>query len=233
MVDNKALIVALDFDDLDNVLRLTDRLDPSICRLKVGKQLFTRTGPMAVERLVDRGFDVFLDLKFHDIPNTVANAVSAAADLGVWMINVHAVGGSSMMKAAHEALAGRQNKPLLTAVTVLTSMAEADLAEVGFQGPALSRVVELAKLTERAGLDGVVCSAREAVELRKVVDPAFILVTPGIRLKGDSVGDQKRIVEPAAAIAAGADYLVVGRSITTAADPVRVIKRILSSLEPG
>ena len=162
MVDNKALIVALDFDDLDNVLRLTDRLDPSICRLKVGKQLFTRTGPMAVERLVDRGFDVFLDLKFHDIPNTVANAVSAAADLGVWMINVHAVGGSSMMKAAHEALAGRQNKPLLTAVTVLTSMAEADLAEVGFQGPALSRVVELAKLTERAGLDGVVCSAREA-----------------------------------------------------------------------
>lgn len=232
MVDDKALIVALDFDDIDSVLRLTDQLDPSLCRVKVGKQLFTRVGPSAVEQLVKRGFDVFLDLKFHDIPNTVANAVSAAADLGVWMTNVHASGGSSMMNAAREALVGRQNKPLLTAVTVLTSMAEADLSEVGFQGAALARVVALAKLTEKAGLDGVVCSAQEASELRKVVDPAFALVTPGIRLKGDAMGDQKRVVDPAAAIAAGANYLVMGRSITAAADPIAAIKRILSSLEP-
>ena len=232
MVDDKALIVALDFDDIDSVLRLTDQLDPSLCRVKVGKQLFTRVGPSAVEQLVKRGFDVFLDLKFHDIPNTVANAVSAAADLGVWMTNVHASGGSSMMNAAREALVGRQNKPLLTAVTVLTSMAEADLSEVGFQGAALARVVALAKLTEKAGLDGVVCSAKEALELRKVVDPAFALVTPGIRLKGDAMGDQKRVVDPAAAIAAGANYLVMGRSITAATDPIAAIKRILSSLEP-
>ena len=152
MVDHRALIVALDFDDMDHVLQLTDQLDPAMCRVKVGKQLFTRVGPQAVEQLVNRGFDVFLDLKFHDIPNTVAKAVTAAADLGVWMVNVHASGGTSMMRAACDALAGRQDKPLLTAVTVLTSMAESDLAEVGFHGAALGRVLDLAKLAESAGL---------------------------------------------------------------------------------
>ena len=231
MVDHKTLIVALDYDDMRSVLRLTDQLDPSVCRVKVGKQLFTRVGPTAVEQLVNKGFDVFLDLKFHDIPNTVAQAVVAAADLGVWMVNVHASGGSSMMTAACRALASRQQRPLLTAVTVLTSMAEADLTEVGFQGGALARVVDLAKLAEGAGLDGVVCSAQEAAELRKRVDPEFALVTPGIRLIGDAAGDQKRVVEPATAIAAGADYLVMGRSITGAEDPSAVVERILSSLE--
>ena len=232
MVDHRALIVALDFDDMDHVLKLTDQLDPAMCRVKVGKQLFTRIGPQAVEQLVNRGFDVFLDLKFHDIPNTVAKAVIAAADLGVWMVNVHASGGTSMMTAACDALAGRQNRPLLTAVTVLTSMAESDLAEVGFHGAALGRVLDLAKLAESAGLDGVVCSAQEAAELRKIVHPEFALVTPGIRLKGDAAGDQKRVVEPAAAFSAGADYLVMGRSITAAADPLGVVKRILLSLAP-
>lgn len=231
MVDHKPLIVALDFDDMGTVLQLAQQLDPSLCRVKVGKQLFTRVGPEAVQQLVNRGFDVFLDLKFHDIPNTVAKAVAAAADLGVWMVNVHASGGSVMMKAASDALINRQNKPLLTAVTVLTSMAEPDLKEVGISGSALERVVDLAKLAELAGLDGVVCSAQEAAELRKVVAPAFALVTPGIRLKGDAVGDQKRVVEPAAAVSAGADYLVMGRSITGAANPGDVIKGILSSLE--
>ena len=232
MVDQKALIVALDYDDMRSVLQLTEQLDPSVCRVKVGKQLFTRVGPTAVEQLVNQGFDVFLDLKFHDIPNTVAQAVVAAADLGVWMVNVHASGGSSMMKAACQALVGRQHRPLLTAVTVLTSMAESDLAEVGSQGGALARVVDLAKLAEAAGLDGVVCSAQEAAELRKCVGPEFALVTPGIRLKGDAAGDQKRVVDPATAVAAGADYLVMGRSITGAEDPSAVIKRILSSLQP-
>ena len=232
MVDQKALIVALDYDDMRSVLQLTEQLDPSVCRVKVGKQLFTRVGPTAVEQLVNQGFDVFLDLKFHDIPNTVAQAVVAAADLGVWMVNVHASGGSSMMKAACQALVGRQHRPLLTAVTVLTSMAESDLVEVGFQGGALARVVDLAKLAEAAGLDGVVCSAQEAAELRKCVGLEFALVTPGIRLKGDAAGDQKRVVDPATAVAAGADYLVMGRSITGAEDPSAVIKHILSSLEP-
>ena len=231
MVDQKALIVALDYDDMRSVLQLTEQLDPSVCRVKVGKQLFTRVGPTAVEQLVNQGFDVFLDLKFHDIPNTVAQAVVAAADLGVWMVNVHASGGSSMMKAACRALVGRQHRPLLTAVTVLTSMAESDLAEVGFQGGALARVVDLAKLAEAAGLDGVVCSAQEAAELKKCVGPEFALVTPGIRLKGDAAGDQKRVVDPATAVAAGADYLVMGRSITGAEDPSAVVERILSSLE--
>ena len=232
MVDHRALIVALDFDDMDHVLQLTDQLDPAMCRVKVGKQLFTRVGPQAIEQLVNRGFDVFLDLKFHDIPNTVAKAVTAAADLGVWMVNVHASGGTSMMKAACDALAGRQDKPLLTAVTVLTSMAESDLAEVGFNGAALGRVLDLAKLAESAGLDGVVCSAQEAAELRKIVHPDFALVTPWIRLKGDAAGDQKRVVEPAAAVSAGADYLVMGRSITAAADTLGVVKRIQLSLAP-
>jgi len=227
----RPLIVALDFDDLDSAMDLADKLDPATCRVKVGKQLFTRVGPVAVEHLVARKFDVFLDLKFHDIPNTVARAAAAAAELGVWMLNVHAGGGSAMMRAAREALGNAADRPLLTAVTVLTSMGDEDLAEVGYQGTALDRVLGLAQLASESGLDGVVCSAREALALRRVVPRDFALVTPGIRLAGDESGDQKRVVEPSEAARCGADYLVMGRSITGADDPQQVVHTVLSSLQ--
>ena len=228
---NKPLVVALDYDDLETTLRLVDQLDPATVRLKVGKQLFTRVGPPVVQQLVQREFDVFLDLKFHDIPNTVAHAVAAAADLGVWMVNVHASGGSNMMRAARDALGNRPDRPLLTAVTVLTSMAEEDLEEVGFRGVAVDRVLALAKLAAEAGLDGVVCSAHEATRLRGVMASDFALVTPGIRLSGDAAGDQKRIVDPVEALRCGADYLVMGRSITGADNPRQVVEAIISSLQ--
>lgn len=227
----RPLIVALDFDELDSAMDLVDKLDPATCRVKVGKQLFTRVGPAAVEQLVARKFDVFLDLKFHDIPNTVARAAAAAAELGVWMLNVHAAGGSAMMRAAREALGNAADRPLLTAVTVLTSMGDEDLAEVGYQGTALDRVLGLAQLASESGLDGVVCSAREALALRRVVPREFALVTPGIRLAGDESGDQKRVVEPAEAVRCGADFLVIGRSITGADDPQQVVRTVLSSLQ--
>lgn len=227
----RPLIVALDFDDLDSAMDLVDKLDPATCRVKVGKQLFTRVGPAAVEQLVAREFDVFLDLKFHDIPNTVARAAAAAAELGVWMLNVHAGGGCAMMRAAREALGNAADRPLLTAVTVLTSMGDEDLAEVGYQGTALDRVLGLAQLASQSGLDGVVCSAREAMALRRVVPRDFALVTPGIRLAGDESGDQKRVVEPSEAARCGADYLVMGRSITGADDPQQVVRAVLSSLQ--
>lgn len=228
---NKPLVVALDYDDLETTLRLVDQLDPATVRLKVGKQLFTRVGPPVVQQLVQREFDVFLDLKFHDIPNTVAHAVAAAADLGVWMVNVHASGGSNMMRAARDALGNRPDRPLLTAVTVLTSMADEDLEEVGFRGVAVDRVLALAKLAAEAGLDGVVCSAHEATRLRGVMASNFALVTPGIRLSGDAAGDQKRIVDPVEALRCGADYLVMGRSITGADNPRQVVEAIISSLQ--
>ncbi len=228
---NKPLVVALDYDDLETTLRLVDQLDPATVRLKVGKQLFTRVGPPVVQQLVQREFDVFLDLKFHDIPNTVAHAVAAAADLGVWMVNVHASGGSNMMRAARDALGNRPDRPLLTAVTVLTSMADEDLEEVGFRGVAVDRVLALAKLAAEAGLDGVVCSAHEATRLRGVMASDFALVTPGIRLSGDAAGDQKRIVDPVEALRCGADYLVMGRSITGADNPRQVVEAIISSLQ--
>jgi len=228
---NKPLVVALDYDKLDTTLRLVDQLDPATVRLKVGKQLFTRVGPPVVQQLVQRKFDVFLDLKFHDIPNTVAHAVAAAADLGVWMVNVHASGGSPMMRAARDVLGNRPDRPLLTAVTVLTSMADEDLEEVGFRGVAVDRVLDLAKLAKEAGLDGVVCSAREAARLRNVMPSNFALVTPGIRLSGDAAGDQKRIVNPVEALRCGADYLVMGRSITGADNPRQVVEAIISSLQ--
>lgn len=228
---NKSLVVALDYDDLETTLRLVDQLDPATVRLKVGKQLFTRVGPQVVQQLVQRKFDVFLDLKFHDIPNTVAHAVAAAADLGVWMVNVHASGGSNMMRAARDALGNRPDRPLLTAVTVLTSMADEDLEEVGFRGVAVDRVLALAKLAAEAGLDGVVCSAHEAPRLRAVMGSNFTLVTPGIRLSGDAAGDQKRIVDPVEALRCGANYLVMGRSITGADNPRQVVEAIISSLQ--
>ena len=224
------LIVALDYDELTAALPLVEQLDPARCRLKVGKQLFTREGPAAVTPLVKRGFDVFLDLKFHDIPNTVAKAVLAAADLGVWMVNVHASGGGRMMSAAMQALSSIPDRPLLTAVTVLTSMGSEDLAELGMDTNAEKIVLSLAQLAARSGLDGVVCSAQEAERLRAVMPDDFALVTPGIRLPGDEAGDQRRVVTPVAAMGAGANYLVMGRSITGATDPAAAVDRVLSSL---
>lgn len=224
------VIVALDYPSAEPALALVAQLSPRLCRLKVGKELFTRSGPALVEKLQNRGFEVFLDLKFHDIPNTVAAAVSAAADLGVWMVNVHASGGRRMMEAAAAALQGRAHRPLLIGVTVLTSMTDADLAELGYSESAGERVQRLAALTADCGLDGVVCSALEAQLLRQARGDGFCLVTPGIRLAGDAPGDQRRVVTPADAIARGANYLVIGRSITGAADPLAALERVHTEL---
>jgi len=223
---NPRVIVALDYASAEPALALGARLDPKACRVKVGKELFTVAGPSLVTHLAARGFDVFLDLKYHDIPNTVAAACKAAAGLGAWMINVHASGGSAMMRAAREALAVTAKPPLLIAVTVLTSMGDEDLREIGQRESAPQLVERLARLTQASGLDGVVCSAQEAALLRKACGADFKLITPGIRLADAGKDDQKRIVTPAAAVAAGADYLVVGRPITQAADPLAALARI-------
>ncbi|MBI1732480.1 MAG: orotidine-5'-phosphate decarboxylase [Gammaproteobacteria bacterium] len=221
------IIVACDFPRAAAALNLIDRLDPARCRIKIGKELFTAAGPELVRAVQDRGFQVFLDLKFHDIPNTVAGACAAAADLGIWMLNVHAAGGSRMMQAARTALEKYRPRPLLTGVTVLTSMEEADLCEIGVTGTTPDRqVTRLADLTRSAGLDGVVCSAREAGALRRHLGPGFLLVTPGIRQPGAAAEDQRRTTTPAEAIRAGSDYLVVGRPITQAADPLRVLSSV-------
>jgi orotidine-5'-phosphate decarboxylase len=227
---NTPVVVALDYPSPELALELVARLSPPLCRLKVGKELFTRGGPALVENLQGRGFDVFLDLKFHDIPNTVAAAVRAAAELGVWMVNVHASGGRRMMEAAVEALQPFADKPLLIGVTVLTSMSDQDLEELGYTETAGARVMRLAALAADCGLDGVVCSAREATALRRSRGGAFCLVTPGIRLAGDDAGDQRRVLTPADAIAAGADYLVIGRSVTGAQDPLLALQRIHAEL---
>lgn len=230
MKTNTPVVVALDFASAQPALEMVARLSPELCRLKVGKELFTRAGPELVKTLQARGFDVFLDLKFHDIPNTVAAAVRAAADLGVWMVNVHASGGRRMMEAAVQALESYSSAPLLIGVTVLTSMSESDLAELGYTESPAQRVQRLAALAADCGLDGVVCSALEAAALRRARGEDFCLVTPGIRLAGDAAGDQRRVVTPADAIAAGADYLVIGRSVTAAADPLAALRRIYDEL---
>ena len=220
------VIVALDYADAKSAMALVDRLDPSACKVKVGKELFTAVGPAFVATMVQRGFDLFLDLKFHDIPNTVAQACKAAAQLGVWMINVHALGGRAMMTAAREAIDSVPRKPNLIAVTVLTSMAEPDLHEVGIDMSPLVEVMKLAVLAEDCGLDGVVCSAHEAAAIRDRLGNRFLRVTPGIRLPEDSAGDQKRVMTPQIAIESGASYLVIGRSVTRAAYPLAVLARI-------
>lgn len=225
------IIIALDYPDAYAAQAMAGQLDPQTVRVKVGKQLFTAEGPAVVKALVADGFDVFLDLKFHDIPNTVAGAVLAAADLGVWMVNVHASGGSRMMAAAVGALAGRAGAPLLTAVTVLTSMGEEDLRELGYVGAAIDRVSALAALAEASGVDGVVCSAIEAARLREERAEGFLRVTPGIRLAGDAAGDQRRVLTPQAALEQGASHLVIGRSVTGAADPQAVVTEILRSIK--
>ncbi|WP_269532496.1 orotidine-5'-phosphate decarboxylase [Chitinimonas sp. BJYL2] len=227
--DDPRIVVPLDYPDAAQALAFVDRVTPDLCRLKVGKELFTVAGPQFVEQLVARGFDVFLDLKFHDIPNTVAQAVKAAAKLGVWMVNVHALGGSKMMRAARAAIDGEAHRPLLIAVTVLTSMDGADLAEIGLPEPAV-QVPLLARLALDCDLDGVVCSAQEASLLKKLCGKDFKLVTPGIRPAGSAVGDQNRIMTPEQAVAAGSDYLVIGRPITQAADPVAMLQSIRASL---
>lgn len=226
MSQDPRIIVALDFPAEAPALALVERLDPRRCRLKLGKELFTRCGPQLVAGLAGRGYQVFLDLKFHDIPNTVAAACAAAADLGVWMINLHASGGTAMMSAAKERLAGLDEPPLLIAVTVLTSLDAADLAAVGCPGEPAERVLRLAELAQRAGLDGVVCSPREAETVRRACGPGFRLVTPGVRPAGSDTADQKRVMTPGEAVAAGADYLVIGRPITAAPDPLAAIAAI-------
>jgi orotidine-5'-phosphate decarboxylase len=220
------VIVALDYADAQSAMALVDRLQPSACKLKVGKELFTIAGPAFVATIVQRGFDVFLDLKFHDIPNTVAQACRAAAQLGVWMVNVHALGGRTMMSAAREAIESAPRKLHLIAVTVLTSMAEPDLREVGIEASPFVEAMKLAQLAADCGLDGVVCSAHEAAAIRDQVGSRFLRVTPGIRLPEDAAGDQKRVMTPQVAIESGASYLVIGRSVTRAADPLAVLARI-------
>ncbi len=222
----KRIIVALDFPNADEAMTLVERLDPSRARLKVGKELFVRGGPAVVEQLVTRGYDVFLDLKFHDIPNTVARACAAAADLGVWMVNVHTLGGKNMMEAARAAVQGSEHKPLLIGVTVLTSMGETDIHQVGLTGSPADNVIRLASLAEQCGLDGVVCSPLEVELLRGQLSNSFKLVTPGIRPAGSDQGDQTRIMTPAQALEKGSDYLVIGRPITAAEDPMAALDAI-------
>ncbi len=224
------IIIALDYANVADAIALAEQVDPNLCRVKVGKELFTRAGPAIVEQLVERGFDVFLDLKYHDIPNTVAAACAAAADLGVWMLNVHASGGIAMMQAARERLAQLPQPPLLIAVTLLTSLDEQDLAAIGCPGPVDERVARLAELAASAGLDGVVCSPQEARLLRRRLGPGPVLVTPGVRPAETASGDQKRTMTPSQAIAAGADHLVVGRPITAAADPQAALSAILAAM---
>lgn len=224
------IVVALDYPTAEAALAFADRVQPQLCRLKVGKELFTHAGPKLVEALVLKGFDVFLDLKFHDIPNTVAQACKAAAELGVWMVNVHASGGRKMMCETRNALEALPQRPLLIAVTVLTSMDAAQLADIGLPEPKI-QVPRLANLTKECGLDGVVCSAQEASALRALCGADFKLVTPGIRPAGASLDDQIRVMTPVEAIAAGSDYLVMGRPITQSTDPVATLIAVNETLK--
>jgi orotidine-5'-phosphate decarboxylase len=229
MTDPK-IIVALDYPAAQPALELVARLEPTLCRLKVGKELFTSAGPQLVEKLQQRGFEVFLDLKFHDIPNTAAHACKAAASLGVWMVNVHALGGRRMMEAAREAVAQSARPPKLIAVTVLTSMGQDDLNGIGLSATPAEMVQRLAALAADSGLDGVVCSAQEAALLRAQRGRDFCLVTPGIRPADAAANDQTRIMTPRAALAAGSSHLVIGRPITQAADPLAALQAIAADI---
>lgn len=231
-ITESPVVVALDYHERDKALAFVDKIDPRDCRLKVGKEMFTLFGPQLVRDLQQRGFDVFLDLKFHDIPNTTARAVAAAADLGVWMVNVHASGGARMMTAARDALAPfGKDAPLLIAVTVLTSMGTSDLRDLGVTLSPVEHAERLARLTQQCGLDGVVCSAREAVGFKQVFGAEFKLVTPGIRPAGSEADDQRRIMTPEQALSAGVDYMVIGRPITQSVNPAQTLKEINASLK--
>lgn len=223
--------MALDYADAKSALNLVDQLDPFLCKLKVGKELFTAAGPQLVEQLVAKNFKVFLDLKFHDIPNTVAKACEAASNLGVWMLNVHASGGSAMMQAALEGVSKSTHNPFLIAVTVLTSMNQASLSEIGIDSSVENQVLKLAKLTQQAGLHGVVSSAMEVTLLKKHLKDDFLLVTPGIRPANVNQDDQSRVVTPQDALNSGASYLVIGRPITQAPDPLKALEVILREIE--
>ena len=230
-LNDPKIIVALDFPSQNPALALADQLDPAKCRLKVGKELFTRSGPDLVKALQSRGFDIFLDLKFHDIPNTTSAAVAAAAELGVWMVNVHASGGEKMMVACRERLESFGNdRPLLIAVTVLTSMSDEDLAGIGIASSAEAHVSRLATLTKNSGLDGVVCSAQEAPRLKAEQGSDFQLITPGIRPLTADKDDQQRIMTPTDALKAGSDYLVIGRPITQSPDPLAALEAIYAEV---
>jgi len=224
------VIVALDFAEAKNALSLVSQLDPELCKLKVGKELFTAAGPQLIETLIQKDFQVFLDLKFHDIPNTVKKACQAASNLGVWMLNVHASGGSDMMQAALEGVNNSRHNPYLIAVTILTSMSQNNLTELGITRPLEEQVTHLAGLTQAAGLHGVVCSAVEAEILRQTIDDDFLLVTPGIRPVSASQDDQTRIMTPEKALEKGASYLVIGRPITQADDPLAALHSINSDI---
>ncbi len=223
---HKRVIVALDFDNQQQVLELVNKLNPADCYLKIGKELFTLYGPEIVHLLQQRGFEIFLDLKFHDIPNTVYKAVKAAASLGVWMVNVHASGGREMLTAARQAIIDSEHKPLLIAVTILTSLSEVAVAEIGYSRPLAEQATHLAQLAHACEMDGVVCSAWEANSIKAATAPGFITVTPGIRLANSQTDDQTRIMTPANALANGADYLVIGRPITQAVDPLATLSEI-------
>jgi len=225
-VNNSRVIVSLDFPEGSQAMDLCQKLNPERCKLKIGKELFTREGPAFVEKLINSGFDIFLDLKYHDIPNTVASACCAATDLGVWMLNVHASGGRAMMEAAKNAIDKFSNRPLLVAVTVLTSLSESDLRELGINKSVEEQVLLLSNLAMSSGLDGVVCSAREASMISTELGREFCLITPGIRPANSDNDDQKRIMTPVEAINAGSHYLVIGRPITRADDPLAVLDSI-------
>ncbi len=220
------IIVALDYADEKSALKLVNQLDPNLCRLKVGKELFTSAGPKFVEKLARDNFGVFLDLKFHDIPNTVAKACVAASNLGVWMLNVHASGGLEMMQSAQQAVNSTHNQPILIAVTVLTSMNQATLKQIGITTDLTTHVLNLASLTQQAGLSGVVCSALEAQTIRTTLGPNFCLVTPGIRPANSALDDQSRVVTPSEALTLGSNYLVIGRPITKAENPLKTLQNI-------
>ena len=228
-MNNPRIIVALDFSNKKQALEFALKLDKNLCRIKIGKELFTTAGPQLVEQLMSYGFDIFLDLKYHDIPNTVANACRAASDLGVWMVNVHALGGRKMLIAAQEALSTKKTK--LIAVTLLTNLNKSDLYEIGLNEEPIDIVQRLALLTSDCGLDGVVCSAMEAPQLRKIISKDFCLVTPGIRPLNCNKNDQARVATPQEAIQNGADYLVIGRPITQSNDPLLMLQQLNYEIE--
>jgi orotidine-5'-phosphate decarboxylase len=230
-VNDPKIIVALDYANAADAINMVEQLDPKLCRVKVGKELFTRTGPSFVEQLVKRDFQVFLDLKFHDIPNTVAGACAAAADLGVWMMNVHASGGRRMMEVARERLEKYSNRPYLIAVTILTSLSQREIEEVGYSGEPAKNVLALAQLTHESGLDGVVCSPLEAELVRHEIADDFLLITPGVRPLTAKKDDQTRVMTPADALQAGSNYLVIGRPITAAVEPLEALREIQAEID--
>ncbi|WWP00112.1 MAG: orotidine-5'-phosphate decarboxylase [Candidatus Dasytiphilus stammeri] len=230
-MSNSPLILALDYPNRNQVMGLVDKIDPSLCRLKVGKELFTLLGPQIVRDLQKRGFEIFLDLKFHDIPNTVAHAVAITAEMGVWMINVHASGGAKMMSAAHEALLSfGKDAPLLMGVTILTSINEHDLYDLGFRCSLSEQIGRLARLTYNCGLDGIICSAQNAVQVKFDINQRFIIVSPGIRLDNKKTYDHQSIMRPYEALCAGADYIVIGRAITQSVNPEKTLTEIYTLL---